>query len=336
MSDIDVISLNVGGVRMQTFRSTLTKYPRSFLKIKFNSDTAHLNPMTDDGYFLDRDPDTFRLVLNYLRRGVVSPNLTTDQLVELRLEAEHFNLQDLRIKVDAALTGGDKFVNFNVAGDIQKVNKDLFGKTPKSAIIDILELVIAKDFYSGDDETMFFHNAEAFSMITNSLRHGFDVTMDMIDGGSFDKHVSYATRLLLFSKNSIYSQQSSVKVQLSSPNSTLEKDVPRELLLKDPNSDVAKALTDYPTVPDYEDLNNDGNYILQSKTHSIKKIEAVLAQMEHSGLVKVEERDEVDEMSEVAREVGLLSSTNLLSATQFKRDFVLKLETALAAKRLRY
>eukprot|EP00088_Acartia_fossae_P028668 TRINITY_DN29478_c0_g2_i1.p1 TRINITY_DN29478_c0_g2~~TRINITY_DN29478_c0_g2_i1.p1 ORF type:complete len:337 (-),score=62.26 TRINITY_DN29478_c0_g2_i1:163-1173(-) len=335
MSDIDVISLNVGGVRMQTFRSTLTKYPRSLLAMKFNSlaAAARITPMTDDGYFLDRDPDTFRQVLNFLRRGVLSPNLTTDQLEELRLEAKHFNLQELRTKVDAALTGGDQFINFVVAGVNTKVDMALFGDIPKYEFPCLFQCTVGKDFFSDRNETIIFHNAEAFSLITNSLRQGYDVTEDVTSGDEVRDYdcISYGARLLLFMKNSFYSKRSHVKVELRSAAETLEKDVDRKLLLKDPKSLVSQSLTNKMALPMYDQLNKSGCLVLGSNNYSLDKIEALLTQLKHTGVLKGHHGAAVDKMSLVAREVGLLAQDMILSATQFKQEKTL----AHSAKRRR-
>jgi len=62
----DVVDLNVGGQKFSTLRSTLTKYSGSMLDAMFSG----RHPMTKDkkgNYFIDRNPDIFRLVLEYLR-----------------------------------------------------------------------------------------------------------------------------------------------------------------------------------------------------------------------------------------------------------------------------
>lgn len=60
------ISLNVGGVRYTTSMSTLTRYPDSMLGRMFGGDLP--TAMDKDGaYFIDRDGQLFRFVLNFLR-----------------------------------------------------------------------------------------------------------------------------------------------------------------------------------------------------------------------------------------------------------------------------
>ena len=75
MSSETIVTLNVGGKIFQTSLSTLTKYPDSMLGLMFNHTTEGLAPMskTKDGhYFLDADPEHFRVILNYLRYGKIT------------------------------------------------------------------------------------------------------------------------------------------------------------------------------------------------------------------------------------------------------------------------
>ena len=75
MASDSTIRLNVGGQMFQTSIKTLTKYPASMLETMFNHVDDGLMPMpkTKEGYyFLDVDPDYFRLVLNWLRLDVIT------------------------------------------------------------------------------------------------------------------------------------------------------------------------------------------------------------------------------------------------------------------------
>ncbi|CAG8462214.1 3797_t:CDS:2 [Diversispora eburnea] len=52
----DRIILNVGGVKYETFRSTLTAYPETLLGIMFaERNKEMLHPINDNEYFFDRD-----------------------------------------------------------------------------------------------------------------------------------------------------------------------------------------------------------------------------------------------------------------------------------------
>ena len=66
----EVISLNVGGTIFVTSVATLTKDPNSMLAPMFGGATE-LPPARKDGhgnYFLDRDPEAFRVILTFLGR----------------------------------------------------------------------------------------------------------------------------------------------------------------------------------------------------------------------------------------------------------------------------
>ncbi|XP_053378899.1 potassium voltage-gated channel protein Shaw-like isoform X2 [Mercenaria mercenaria] len=63
----ETLIFNIGGVRFETYKSTLFRLPNSPLaNSKFLKE--HFRPEKNE-YFFDRDPDVFRATLNYLRTG---------------------------------------------------------------------------------------------------------------------------------------------------------------------------------------------------------------------------------------------------------------------------
>ena len=72
-SSEDRFKLNVGGVRFETSRATLTKVPESMLATMFGARVDMLRRDPEDGsIFLDRDGERFGLVLDFLRDGGAS------------------------------------------------------------------------------------------------------------------------------------------------------------------------------------------------------------------------------------------------------------------------
>lgn len=66
----DHIVLNVGGVRFEMLRNTLTKYPDSMLAAMFSGRHAKPLPIDKDGVcFLDRSPMLFAVIVEYLRQS---------------------------------------------------------------------------------------------------------------------------------------------------------------------------------------------------------------------------------------------------------------------------
>jgi len=62
----EVVNLNVGGIKYSTTRETLCKYPESMLGTVFSENKPY--EVDKDGcYFIDRDGEIFRYVLQYLR-----------------------------------------------------------------------------------------------------------------------------------------------------------------------------------------------------------------------------------------------------------------------------
>ncbi|CAG8503462.1 21737_t:CDS:2 [Racocetra persica] len=68
----DRIILNVGGVKYETFRSTLTAYPETLLGIMFaDRNKEMLHPINGNEFFFDRDGYLFRHILQYYRTGMI-------------------------------------------------------------------------------------------------------------------------------------------------------------------------------------------------------------------------------------------------------------------------
>ncbi|CAG8710941.1 11195_t:CDS:2, partial [Acaulospora morrowiae] len=89
----EIIILNVGGVKYETYRSTLTAYPDTFLGTMFqerNQDMVHPINGTNE-YFIDRDGDCFRYILQFYRTGKVfwpEPNAGRISITRQELEQE--------------------------------------------------------------------------------------------------------------------------------------------------------------------------------------------------------------------------------------------------------
>jgi len=62
----EVVDLNVGGTKFTTLRSTLMKYPGSMLEAMF-SGRHRITKDKKDRYFIDRSPEVFKLVMEFLR-----------------------------------------------------------------------------------------------------------------------------------------------------------------------------------------------------------------------------------------------------------------------------
>lgn len=88
----DIIHLNVGGTRFSTSRQTLTWIPDSFFTALLSGRIPSLRDETG-AIFIDRDPQNFSIILNYLRTRDI--DLKTTDLRVLRQEAEYYGIAPL-------------------------------------------------------------------------------------------------------------------------------------------------------------------------------------------------------------------------------------------------
>lgn len=94
MSGSELIHLNVGGTPYTTTRATLCRYPDSMLGAMFRGDIPSRLDLNGH-YFIDRDGDIFKYILNFLRSSKLSlPNDFKDYDL-LLTEADFFQIGPL-------------------------------------------------------------------------------------------------------------------------------------------------------------------------------------------------------------------------------------------------
>ena len=98
-----IITLDVSGELFETTLATLSKYPDSMLAIMFSQNGLPAMPRTQNGhYFLDVNPDSFKIILNWLRPGGhVESKDVTRSVLDL---ADYFLLKDFPKPNDELIT----------------------------------------------------------------------------------------------------------------------------------------------------------------------------------------------------------------------------------------
>lgn len=91
MSNVDKVVLDVGGVIFHTRKSTLinSAHPSAFFESLLSNE--------EDVYFIDRDPNSFAIILNFLRQNNLNLHIYDAYILDFLLsEAQFFNLQNLQ------------------------------------------------------------------------------------------------------------------------------------------------------------------------------------------------------------------------------------------------
>ena len=116
----DWIKLNVGGQIFQTTRTTLISDPESMLARMFSQDEQILAPaQSEDGaYLMDRSPDYFKPILNYLRcrELFLDANINPEGVLA---EAKYYGLKDIIAILEKQIYGlgineGKNSINISV------------------------------------------------------------------------------------------------------------------------------------------------------------------------------------------------------------------------------
>jgi hypothetical protein len=89
-----IISLNVGGTHYTTALGTLTSQPGTLLSEMF-AEGSHPPQDKDGCYFIDRDGESFRHVLNFLRDGTLPANAEEPMRKAMKMEAAFYQIPEL-------------------------------------------------------------------------------------------------------------------------------------------------------------------------------------------------------------------------------------------------
>ncbi|CAG8754663.1 4850_t:CDS:2 [Dentiscutata erythropus] len=93
ISSEERIVLNVGGVKYETYRSTLTAYPNTLLGAMFHERNQELlRPTNGNEYFFDRNSRAFHYILEFYRTGKI---LLLDEITGPKESTMDVNIQEL-------------------------------------------------------------------------------------------------------------------------------------------------------------------------------------------------------------------------------------------------
>ncbi|CAG8542463.1 9936_t:CDS:2 [Rhizophagus irregularis] len=111
------IILNVGGIKYETYASTLTEYPDTLLGTIFqDKNRAMLHPQTGNIYFFDRNGYAFRYIMEFYRTGKLllserdKDKVTFVTLDEIEKEIEYFRIPVTEAKVDQFINALEELI----------------------------------------------------------------------------------------------------------------------------------------------------------------------------------------------------------------------------------
>jgi len=128
MAMSDWISLDVGGRKLSTTRSTLVSNPNSALARMFDPNSG-LQParMVDGSYTIDADPDCFQVLLNWLRYKKVMFPTSHQNYESVSAVAEVYGILDL-VGYIKSLQNDDRKVVLDVGGVKMCTLRETFDK----------------------------------------------------------------------------------------------------------------------------------------------------------------------------------------------------------------
>jgi len=192
----DIIALDVGGTRFDTTRQTLLQDPNSMLAKMFDPNPPLTPGLVKNGaYFLDRDPEYFRFILNYLRNGVLLAD-TSKELHAVLCEARYFSLFGLEELVLRKLEPepeqpakpqnmlNQDIISLNVGGRIFQTTRNTLAKYSDSKLAHMLDDKTEK-IYDSDGNLFLDEDPTDFEHILRAMRNSSSVptavTKDNID-----------------------------------------------------------------------------------------------------------------------------------------------------------
>ena len=103
MGDVENrITLNIGGIRHETYKATLKKIPATRLS-RLTEALANYDPILNE-YFFDRHPGVFAQILNYYRTGKLHyPTDVCGPLFEEELEFWGLDANQVMMLLDSSL-----------------------------------------------------------------------------------------------------------------------------------------------------------------------------------------------------------------------------------------
>ena len=258
--------------------------------------------MQDGAYFLDRDPEKFKIILNYLREDELAV-LTKTELCNLKIEARYFQLTNLLTEINSRLDEMEVY-KFRRGDDFVEVKKSYFRNVPLCAIVKFMCRNVEVD--------------EAFSSLTDPVKDAFDNEVINISNGhggyaNLNEYISFLRHCLVLYDEYVRVNAKYIKMNVSGHLFSVKVSV----ALKDQDSDFYKCwYNKHNNMICYTlFLDKEGNYSpLDAGSYELEMITKSLQKLETSSIdhINYEGDESITDIELVLFRIGFLGEWNRL------------------------
>ena len=256
--------------------------------------------MQDGAYFLDRDPEKFKIILNYLREDELVV-FTKTELCNLKIEARYFQLTNLLTEINSRLDEIEVY-KFRRGDDFVEVKKSYFRNVPLCAIVKFICRNVKVE--------------GAFSSLNDPVKDAFDNEVINIPNGLGDgyadlnEYVSSVRHSLVLYDEYVRVNATEIKMNVNGHLFPVKISV----ALKDQDSNFYKCLYN-----EHNDkicyrlfLDKEGNYSpLAAGDIGLERITTSLQKLETSSIAHINGNDE-DEVSQLTEFDNILYEMGFL------------------------
>lgn len=216
--DNSPVHLNVGGRVYTTSLETLTSHPNSRISKLFNGEIPVVLDTINHQYFIDRDGNYFRFVLNYLRTGKSNISEKFEELSGLLEEAKYFGLNGMVRELNELIESRRKLTSAKreISDDVEDQPSDVKSQQRAAESDEMASKKFKSNLIVKPKEAT---ESEAASSTANKSKKSIQIVLINYDTETKKIYISGESQLIksIFSLDSL-STKSNQKTQASTSN----------------------------------------------------------------------------------------------------------------------